>query len=131
VPPPVRLFARQYVEMALAMLLGMAILYPQWLLLTSGIAHRGWVMRPEVDSLAMATAMSVPMVGWMVHRGHSTRLTAEMCLSAYAGFVVLFPLYWSGALDDMGLMMAGHVLMPFFVLAAVMLLRRREYAAFG
>jgi hypothetical protein len=131
VSPTVRVFARQYAEMALAMLLGMAVLYPQWLLATSGVPHDGWVMRPEVDSLVMATAMSVPMVAWMLHRGHGARLTLEMCLSAYAGFVVLFPLYWSGALDDMGLMMSGHVLMPFFALAAVMLLRRREYVAFG
>jgi hypothetical protein len=39
-----------------------------------------------------------------------------------------FPLLWTGALDEMGVMMAGHTLMPLFMLAA-MLLRRREYLA--
>jgi hypothetical protein len=131
VPPPARVFARQYVEMLLAMLVGMAILYPQWLLLTSGRTHQDWVMRPETDALSMATAMAVPMVAWMLHRGHGVRLTAEMCVATYAGFVVVFPLYWSGRLDDMGLMMSGHVLMPVFMMSASMVLRRREYVALG
>ena len=45
----------------------------------------------------------------------------------YAGFVVLFPFLWAGALGEMGVMMTGHVLMPLFMLGA-MLWRREEYA---
>ena len=123
------MFTRQYVEMLLAMLLGMATLYPQWALLTADAAHGSWVVGPEADALAMATAMAVPTVTWMLHRGHHHRLIAEMVLSTYAGFVVLFPVVASGRLDDMGLMMAGHVLMPILMMSAAMLVRRREYAA--
>jgi hypothetical protein len=121
-----RSFARQYVEMLLAMLFGMATLYPQWVLLTSGSAHDGWAMSPAVDALAMATAMAVPMVAWMLHRGHGVRLTLEMCTSMYAGFVGLFP--FSSSHHDMSLVMPGHVLAPLFMLVG-MVVRRAEYVA--
>jgi hypothetical protein len=62
----------------------------------------------------------------MLHRGHGVRLTLEMCLAMYAGFVVLFPL--SSSAHDMSLMMPGHMLAPLFMLGA-MLLRRRDYVA--
>jgi len=42
--------------------------------------------------------------------------------------VLLFPLLWTGARDEMGVMMAGHTLMPLFMLGA-MLVRRRENLA--
>jgi hypothetical protein len=38
----------------------------------------------------------------------------------YAGFVVLFPFLWVGALSDMGVLMAGHVLMPRLMLPAML-----------
>ena len=132
-PRPVRAFVGSYAEMLLAMLLGMATLYPQWVLATSRPndaamtwRHGAWAMSPHVDALAMATAMAIPMALWMLHRGHGVRLTLEMCLAMYAGFVVLFPL--SSGAHDMSLMMPGHLLAPLFMLGA-MLLRRREYVA--
>ncbi|MBO9521335.1 MAG: hypothetical protein J7518_07340 [Nocardioidaceae bacterium] len=112
--------------MVVAMLLGMATLYPVWRLLTSG--DRGdWTRILEVDLLAMATAMTVPMVLWMLRRGHRMRPIVEMALAMYAGFVVLFPFLWGGMLGEMGVMMTGHVLMPLFMLGA-MVARYREYA---
>lgn len=127
-PRPARTFIGRYVEMLLAMLLGMATLYPQWVLATSRPADDAatWAMGPHVDALAMATAMAIPMALWMLRRGHGVRLTLEMCLAMYAGFVVLFPL--SSGAHDMSLMMPGHLLAPLFMLGA-MLLRRREYVA--
>jgi hypothetical protein len=119
-------FARHYLEMLAAMLLGMVTLYPLWLLGTDGVGDDAWVHRTEAELLAMATAMTAPMVLWMRHRGHRARLTVEMAVAMYAGFVVLFPFLWTGALDEMGVMMAGHVLMPLFMLGA-MLCRRAEY----
>jgi hypothetical protein len=123
-PRPTRTFLRAYAEMVLAMLLGMATLYPQWVLATSRPADDAWAMSTRVDALAMVTAMALPMALWMLHRGHGVRLTLEMCLAMYAGFVVLFPL--SSGAHDMSLMMPGHLLAPLFMLGA-MLLRRREY----
>lgn len=129
-PRPARAFLGSCAEMLLAMLLGMATLYPQWVLATSRPNDHAasWAMSPHVDALAMATAMAIPMALWMLHRGHGVRLTIELCLAMYAGFVVLFPL--SSGAHDMSLMMPGHLLAPLFMLGA-MVLRRREYGAGG
>ena len=57
------------------------------------------VHRTEPELLAMASAMTVPMVLSMWHRGHRARLTVEMAVAVYAGFVGLFPFLWAGVLD--------------------------------
>jgi hypothetical protein len=122
----VKAFVQHYGEMVLAMLIGMATLFPLWEIATGSASEGTWVDLVEVEMLVMATAMTVPMALWMVRRGHGRRPIAEMSLAMYAGFVVLFPFLWAGTLDDMGVMMLGHVLMPIFMLGA-MLLRRDEY----
>lgn len=119
-------FVRHYLEMVLAMLLGMATLWPLWLLATGAASDDSWLRGIEVESIVMATAMSIPMAAWMAFRRHRARLTVEMCAAMYAGYLVLFPLHWVGALGEMGVMMWGHVLMPVLMLAA-MVARRREY----
>jgi flagellar biosynthetic protein FliP len=123
-------FVRHYLEMIGAMLLGMGTLYPLWLLATDLVPTAGWVARTDVDMTFMATAMTLPMVGWMMWRGHRGRHVVEMAGAMYAGFWLFFPFLWSGQLGDMGLMMSGHVAMPVLMLLA-MLARRREYAAPG
>lgn len=124
---PAWTFTRHYLEMIVAMLVGMAALYPLWSVLAGSTAVSAWASRPDVDATAMATAMSITMVAWMrIHRAR-LQLVVEMTLAMYAGFWVLFPLLWAGVLAEMGLMMLGHVLMPLFMLVA-MLLRRGEYA---
>ena len=122
-----RRFVLHYGEMVLAMLVGMVTLYPLWQLATASLEGTSWVTRTEVEMLVMATAMTLPMAGWMLHRGHRVQPILEMSAAMYAGFVVLFPLLWVGGLDEMGLMMWGHTLMPAFMLGA-MLRRRQEYA---
>jgi hypothetical protein len=104
----------------------MMTLYPLWQLATSGQPSGLWVHRTDVDSLAMATAMVVPMSLWMRFRRHSPMLILEMSLAMYAGFVVLFPFLWTGMLDAMGVTTLGHVLMLLFMLVA-MVARRAEY----
>ena len=123
---PLVAFMRHYLEMVIAMVLGMATLWPLWSLATRGAGDASWLRSIEVESLVMATAMSIPMAAWMAHRRHRARLTVEMCAAMYAGYVVLFPLHWARALGEMGVMMWGHVLMPGLMLAA-MVARRREY----
>jgi hypothetical protein len=113
--------------MVLAMVIGMVTLFPLWEIATGSAPDSSWANRVEVEMLVMATAMTVPMALWMVRRGHGRQPVLEMSLAMYAGFVVLFPFLWAGSLDDMGVMMLGHVLMPAFMLGA-MLLRREEYA---
>ena len=113
-----RAFIVHYLQMLAAMLVGMAAYMPLSMLAGD--------VRPEVDALLMATSMTAGMAAWMAWRRHSWPAIAEMGLAMYLAFVVLFPLYWVGALSEQGLIVIAHVLMlPAMALA--MLHRREEY----
>lgn len=122
---PIWIFVRHYLEMIVAMLLGMA-LYPLWVMATSDARAESWVHRPDVAGIVMATAMSMPMVAWMVYRGHRALLTVEMVAAMFAGFLVLLPPLWVGAISAATFMVVGHIVMPLLMLLA-MLARRGEY----
>ena len=72
-------FLRHYGEMVLAMFLGMAVLGlpADWALRSVGADSDAFMF------LGMATTMTVPMVGWMIYRGHGWRANAEMSASMF------------------------------------------------
>ena len=117
-----------YVEMVAAMAVGMLVLHPAWTYAIEGTGPTSVLRSVEVDTIVMATAMSVPMVAWMRHRGHGWAPAWEMSVAMYAGFVVLYPLLWAGVLDEAAVTWLGHVLMLGFMLLA-MLWRRDEHTA--
>ncbi len=117
-----RHFVRHYVEMVVAMFAGMFVLGP-----VEGLVWPSLTARADVGVMVMATNMAVGMGAWMRFRGHSWRGVAEMSSSMYAPFLVLLVPFWAGAIGEHTMMMWGHVLM-FPAMAAVMLLRRDEYA---
>jgi hypothetical protein len=121
-----RHFARHYVEMLLAMFLGMGILTPPL-----GLALRAFGTSLHAsDGLmlaAMAVTMTVPMVAWMRYRGHGWQpcldMTAAMAIPALGTLALL----WGGLVEDLGLLLVvEHVAMVAAMLVA-MLLRRDEY----
>lgn len=112
-------FLRHYVEMVVAMVVGMVVLAPLWWPLG--------IERVELESLVMATNMTIGMTAWMRWRGHGWRPVAEMGAAMYVPFLVLFPPYWAGSLSGDDVMMLGHGLMLVTMLGA-MLLRPAEYA---
>jgi hypothetical protein len=126
-----RHFIRHYLEMVVAMFLGMVIL---------GLPAEG-AMRalgssssqlqsdaPAVALLGMAFAMTVPMVGWMRYRGHGWRPNAEMAASMFLPTFGVIGLMASGMVEDfMTLMTLEHVVMLPSMLVA-MLLRPHEYS---
>lgn len=114
-------FAGHYVEMVVAMLVGMVALGPLWLLALPGLSDY-----PAADAMVMATDMSIGMALWMRMRRHSWRHILEMCGAMYLPFAVLLVPYWLGAIGGHALMMGGHTLM-FPAMLAAMLLRRRDY----
>jgi hypothetical protein len=117
-----RRFVRHFLEMLVAMIVGMALLMPLWGL--AGLPGLG--PYPELHALWMATTMTVGMSAWMAFRRHSWPAIAEMALAMYVPFVLLFLPYWAGVLSGEGVILAGHVLMlPAMVLA--MLRRPAEY----
>jgi len=118
-----RRFVRHYLEMVVAMVVGMLVLGPAESMLLDPIGWAELRAHTELRALVMATNMTVAMVAWMRLRGHSWAAAAEM---AAASFVVLFPPLWLGVLSASGLIVGGHVLM-LLAMAAVMVRRRDQY----
>ncbi|WP_236004305.1 hypothetical protein [Nonomuraea antri] len=118
-----RRFAWHYVEMIIAMFVGMFAL--GFLQDAVGLSsHRD---HPDLGYLVMAFNMSVGMAVWMRYRRHGWASTLEMCAAMFVPAVPLFPLLWTGVIDGGFVMVASHVLM-FPLMLAAMLWRRDEYA---
>jgi hypothetical protein len=111
-------FAGHYVEMVVAMIVGMVALAPLW--------PSDWVARPDVHVMTMAIDMTIAMALWMRIRRHSWPRTAEMSATMFVPFVVLLVPYWFGAVSATTVMVAGHVVM-FPLMLAAMLWRRADY----
>jgi hypothetical protein len=116
-------FLRHYGEMVAAMFVGMAVLgFPA-----------DWVMdRLGADSnqfmfLEMATTMTVPMVAWMVYRGHGWRANAEMSASMFVPTFAVIGLLSAKVLTDLGVLMVMEHVAMLLAMAGAMLLRPAEY----
>lgn len=119
-------FIRHYLEMIVAMIVGMVALGPLWSVAGEALGWSAALERPEPMALIMATNMTIAMTAWMRYRGHGWPATLEMAAAMYVPFLLLFPPLWLGILPTSGLMIGGHVLMlP--AMAGVMLLRPGEY----
>jgi hypothetical protein len=125
-----RRFLRHYVEMVVAMFLGMVVL---------GVPA-GWALRavgsswselttdaPALMLLGMALTMTVPMVGWMRYRGHGWRANTEMSASMLVPTFAAIALLQASVVDEVGVVLVvEHVAMLLGMLGA-MLLRPTEY----
>jgi flagellar biosynthetic protein FliP len=115
-------FVRHYLEMVVAMLVGMFTLGGVEDFLLPSVT-----VRADVGVLVMATNMAIGMGGWMRFRGHSWRGIVEMSAAMYVPFLALLVPFWAGAIGEHALMGWGHLLMlP--AMALVMLVRPAEYA---
>ncbi|MEU4422219.1 hypothetical protein AB0F81_16455 [Actinoplanes sp. NPDC024001] len=114
-------FAGHYLEMVVAMFVGMFALGPLWNLAVPGLdAH------PDAHAMVMATNMAIGMALWMRIRKHSWSHIGWMCAAMYVPFVVLLAPYWAGLISGGTLMTAGHILM-FPAMLAPMLWRREHH----
>ena len=120
---PWRHFVRHFLEMVVAMAVGMGVLGLAETPLTD---HFGVFQRTDLSVLVMATNMTIGMSLWMRYRRHGWASIAEMGVAMYLPFVVLLVPYWAGLLSGGMLMMGGHALM-LVAMAAAMLRRREEY----
>ena len=126
-----RHFARHYVEMLVAMVLGMVVL---GMPAAAALSAAGMSMSelhndaPTLMLFGMAVTMTVPMVGWMRYRGHGWPASAEMSASMFIPAFGTIALLWSGLVEDIGaLMLIEHVAMLPSMFVA-MLRRREEYS---
>ena len=121
--PSVKHFLRHYGEMVLAMFLGMAVLGlpADWAMRSVGADSDAFMF------LGMATTMTVPMVGWMIYRGHGWRANTEMSASMFVPTFAVIGLLTTGLLTDIGILMAAEHVVMLLAMAGVMLLRPDEY----
>ncbi len=127
-------FIRHYVEMVVAMFLGMAVLGGGFAMLLGavGVDVGDWrTEAPELLLLGMAFTMSVPMGAWMRHRGHGWTPVWEMTASMFAPSFAAIGLLWAGVVvDTHALLYVQHVgMLPSMLV--VMLLRLDEYTGHG
>jgi flagellar biosynthetic protein FliP len=115
-------FVLHYVEMVIAMFVGMLALDPVWSLAVPGVWDQ-----PDAAAIVMATNMTIGMSAWMAIRRHPWLRIAEMAAAMYLPFVVLLVPYYLGAISGMAVMMGGHTLM-FLTMLGAMLLRWNEYS---
>jgi len=123
-------FARHYVEMVVAMVVGMLVLGPLAALLFGALGLAGVVEHPVVAALVMATTMTIGMSAWMAFRRHAWGAIAEMAAAMYVSFAVFFVPFCAGWISGDTVLAAGHVVMLVAMLL-VMLRRREEYGAVG
>jgi hypothetical protein len=124
-----RHFTRHYIEMVVAMFVGMfALGMPVgWLLRAFGTSTSQ--LSPAMMVFDMAVTMTVPMVALMRYRGHTWQPCLEMSASMFLPAFSLMALLGAGVITGTGLpMVIEHVAMLGLMLVA-MLLRRDEYTA--
>jgi hypothetical protein len=123
-------FARHVFEMTAAMLLGMAVLgalFREVHVIAFGTGFDDlWHRHTELAVFGMTFNMTIPMVAWMRHRGHSWRPCAEMAAAMFVLALALLVLFWVGAISAHGVLPLEMALMlPAMLL--VMLHRFHEY----
>jgi hypothetical protein len=125
-----RRFIRHYVEMVVAMFLGMIVLgIPEEAGLRALGSSSSELMddAPALMLLAMAVNMTVPMVAWMRRMGHTWRPCNEMAASMFLPTFLAIGLMEAGAVGSGTAMTLEHVVMLPAMLVA-MLFRREEYS---
>jgi hypothetical protein len=123
-------FVRHYAEMVAAMFIGMFVLgLPLAALLgVFGVDVSSWrTDATELLLLGMAFTMTVPMAGWMRHRGHAWAPVWEMTGAMFLPSLAAIGLLWAGITEDPGDLLAIQHIGMFPAMLAVMLLRLDEY----
>jgi hypothetical protein len=112
--------------MSVAMTAGMLLLSPIWQAIGSGLGAAGTFARVELRVLEAIVTMVLGMAVWMRVRRHQWRSVVRMSAAMAAPPLLLLVPYWLMALPGSVVLSGGHLLMvP--AMAAVMLVRRREF----
>ena len=123
-----RAFIRHFLEMVVAMIVGMAVFGAIVWGIFGLLGHASLRHYAGFRALVMAINMIIGMSLWMRHRRHSWAAIGEMAGAMFVPYVALLGPYLAGVLSGPALLGAMHLLMlPAMVLA--MLHRRDEYTS--
>jgi hypothetical protein len=129
--PSIRRFVRHYLEMVVAMMLGMAILgLPAVGALELFGSSLGELeaSAPAVYLVGMAVTMTIPMVAWMRYRGHGWRSSLEMAGAMFVPAFATVVLLATALVSDFGALLAIEHIAMFPLMLLVMVLRWQEFA---
>ena len=118
-------FGRHVLEMGLAMMVGMMVSAAIFLTTVGMTAEEGMREHAVLFVVLQALGMTVAMVAWMRHRGHSWRSSSEMSM---AMVVPAIPLICLRLLDVISGPICGlYCLATIVAMVALMLYRRSDY----
>lgn len=120
-------FWRHFLEMFAAMWVGMVAGVAVYLAVTGFPSYsQALLHRPVEALLVMAFAMTVPMVGWMLFRGHGRRNSAEM---AAAMLVPAAPFaFLAGFHVTRGASSCAYMMLSVLAMLGLMFYRRDVYS---
>lgn len=122
-----RPLVRHYLEMVLAMIVGMALFGGLVSLIFALAGCSDLLDHVGIRAPIMATNMCLGMALWMRHRGHRWLVVGEMSLAMYVPLAVLLAPFLLGVVPGAAVTGPMHLLMlP--AMAIVMVRRREEYA---
>jgi hypothetical protein len=129
--PQLKRFLRHVIEMAVAMMLGMAVLGMTFRAIHLALFGTGfdaaWHEHTELAVFAMTFNMTLPMVALMRYHGHEWQRCGEMAAPMFGLACTLLVPFWLGALSADAVLPSEMALMlPTMI--AVMALRFDEYA---
>ena len=124
-PAQVARFVWHYVQMAIAMEVGM--LLPLGFVLSA----LGLPRSPEASALVMTAEMVFGMAAWMCIRRHSWRHTVEMSAGMSASTVVAAAASLAGLLPDTAASSGPVQILMWAGMLGAMLFRWRDYAQYG
>jgi hypothetical protein len=120
-------FVRHFLEMVVAMIVGMAVLGALVSMFFRLLGHANLLHFAGLRALLMTMYMIVGMSLWMRHRRHNWARIIEMSAAMALPLALLLGPFWTVLLSPQTFLVAMHALMLPFMLVA-MLLRRNEYA---
>jgi flagellar biosynthetic protein FliP len=124
-------FAGHYLEMVVAMLVGMAVLGIPVDAIAGGFGFSNlYHEAPEIGAVVMTAIMTGPMALWMAVRGHDRQMIGEMSLAMIAPAIGLIVLARVGVMAASSIPTLTDPLM-YASMLAVMLARWRMYAGLG
>ena len=126
--PKLGRFILHFLEMLLAMMAGMPILYMLRNLIPASSGYSAaYVSGTILSDLAMGVFMTVPMVAWMIVRGHGRRHSVEMAIAMLAPVAASIVLRLLGAGAYLPWLSKASHLGMFLGMLIAMLYRRDHY----